>query len=102
MATAAAPGIVNTQAHTTREATFQRTADMRLAEPTPTIAPVIVWVVVTGIPLYEAKNSVAAAALSAQTPPIGCKRVSLLPIVRTMRQPPNMVPRAIALWHDST
>ena len=43
-----------------------------------------------------------AAADSAQTPPIGCSRVSLVPIVRTMRQPPNSVPRAMAAWHDST
>ena len=88
---------MKTHAHTTRRATFHRTADMRLAEPTPTIAPVMVWVVLTGMPLNEAKNRAAAAALSAHTPPIGCNRVSLVPIVRTIRQPPNMVPSAIAL-----
>ena len=76
---------------------FQLTADMRLAEPTPTMAPVMVWVVLTGMPSNEAKNSVAAAALSAHTPPIGCSRVSLVPIVRTIRQPPNIVPSAIAV-----
>ena len=31
-------------------ATFQRTAETRRAAPTPTIAPVMVWVVETGMP----------------------------------------------------
>src|SRR2546425_967027 len=33
-----------------RPATPQRTAEMRFAAPTPVLAPVIVWVVLTGIP----------------------------------------------------
>ena len=66
------------------------------------MAPVMVCVVLTGMPLYEAKNNVAAAAVSAHTPPIGSRRVSLVPIVFTIFQPPNIVPRAIAAWHDST
>ena len=44
-------GMVSTQAQTIRVATPQRTAERRLVEPTPTIAPVMVWVVLTGIPL---------------------------------------------------
>ena len=43
-------GIVNTQAHTICLATPQRTAERREVEPTPTIAPVIVCVVLTGMP----------------------------------------------------
>ena len=43
-------GIVRSHAQTIRVATPQRTAEARLIEPTPTIAPVIVWVVETGMP----------------------------------------------------
>ena len=45
-----APGMVTIQAHTTRDATPHRTADSRRVAPTPTIAPVIVCVVETGMP----------------------------------------------------
>ena len=45
---AAAAGIVSIHAHTIRPATPQRTADNRRVEPTPMMAPVIVWVVLTG------------------------------------------------------
>src|ERR1700733_14634321 len=48
----AAAGIVMTQAITICCATFQRTAEARRAAPTPTMAPVIVWVVDTGICLH--------------------------------------------------
>src|SRR5262245_44473649 len=47
-------GIVRTHAHTTRPATPHRTARGPRVEPTPTIAPVIVWVVLTGIPSHVA------------------------------------------------
>ena len=47
-------GIVRIQAQTLRPARPQRTADARTVEPTPTIAPVIVWVVETGIPKCDA------------------------------------------------
>jgi hypothetical protein len=49
------------------------------------MAPVIVWVVETGIPKYVTKNSVIAPPASAQKPCTGCSRVILDPIVRTMR-----------------
>lgn len=49
-ATNAAPGIVKIHAHTTRPATRHRTADILRAAPTPTMAPVMVCVVDTGIP----------------------------------------------------
>jgi hypothetical protein len=62
------------------------------------MAPVIVWVVETGIPKYVTKNSVIAPPASAQKPYTGCSRVILDPIVRTMRQPPTNVPSAMAAW----
>ena len=46
----AAAGMVTTQATTMLLAMFQRTAETRRAAPTPTIAPVMVWVVETGTP----------------------------------------------------
>ena len=45
-----------------------------------------------------APNSVIAPAVSAQKPPTGWSLVILLPMVFTMRQPPNSVPSAIAAW----
>jgi len=49
-------GLVKTQAQTIRIVTPQRTAETRIAEPTPDIAPVIIWVVLTGIPRGVAKK----------------------------------------------
>src|SRR4051812_27377430 len=48
-ATIAAPGIVSTHAQTTRPATPHRTALSLRDAPTPTMAPVMVWVVDTGM-----------------------------------------------------
>ena len=50
IATRADAGMVNIHAHTIRVATPQRTPDSRCVVPTPIIAPVMVWVVLTGIP----------------------------------------------------
>ena len=47
---AAETGIVKSHAQMMFPATPQRTAESLLVAPTPTIAPVIVWVVLTGIP----------------------------------------------------
>jgi hypothetical protein len=47
----AAAGIVNIQAQTIRPATPHFTAESRRVAPTPTIAPVIVCVVDTGVPV---------------------------------------------------
>jgi len=46
----AAAGMVSTHAQTIFVATPQRTADSRCVAPTPMIAPVMVWVVDTGMP----------------------------------------------------
>src|ERR1035437_1420086 len=85
----AAAGIVSSQAHTIRLATPQRTADNRWTAPTPTMAPVIVCVVLTGIPARAVANRVMAPALSAQKPPTGFSFVIFCPMVCTMRQPPK-------------
>ena len=66
--------------------------------PTPMIAPVIVWVVLTGMPKVADPNSAIAPAVSAQKPPTGWRAVSRIPIVCTIRQPPRRVPRPIAAW----
>src|SRR3984893_8826358 len=97
-----AAGSVITHATTTLLATFQRTAETRRAAPTPTMAPVMVWVVETGTPRKVAMNKVAAPPVSAQNPCIGVSFVIRNPMVRTIRQPPIRVPNAIAAWHAST
>src|ERR1035437_718416 len=89
MATMADAGMVRTQAQTIRRATPQRTAERRLVVPTPIIAPVMVWVVLTGIPASAVPNNVIAPAASAQKPPTGFSLVILEPMVCTMRQPPK-------------
>src|SRR5471032_1882579 len=96
-ATNAEAGIVNIHAHTILPATPQRTADIFCAEPTPTMAPVIVCVVETGTPSAVAMNKVMAPPVSAQKPPTGLSLVIFWPIVLTMRQPPNRVPKLIAV-----
>ncbi len=72
------------------------------AAPTPTIAPVMVWVVETGMPSQVAPNRVIAPPVSAQKPCCGVKRVILDPMVWTIRQPPSNVPVPIAAWQDRT
>jgi hypothetical protein len=89
-------GIVKTQAQTMLPATPQRTAEAFCAEPTPTMAPVMVWVVETGTPQKLAISSVIAPPVSAQKPPTGLSLVIFWPMVLTMRQPPNSVPKLIA------
>jgi len=64
-------GIVSTHAQTIVAAIPQRTAESFFVAPTPTMAPVIVCVVDTGMPSAVAKNSVAAPPVWAQKPPTG-------------------------------
>ena len=89
-------GIVKIHAHTMFPATPHRTAETLFVAPTPTIAPVMVCVVETGMPKCVAKKSVKAPPVSAQTPSTGFSYVMRWPIVFTMRHPPNMVPAAMA------
>ena len=58
-------------AQTMLPATFHLTADTLRAEPTPTIALVMVWVVETGIPSDVAPKSVSAPAVSRTLPALG-------------------------------
>ena len=54
------------------------------------------WVEI-GTPRILVNPKIAiAAAVSAENPPTGWRRVMPLPIVFTIRHPPNIVPRAIA------
>src|SRR5213079_1674142 len=101
-ATMKAPGMVRIHAHTTRPATPHLTAESRWVEPTPTMAPVIVCVVETGMPCAAVKNSVAAAAVSALAPPTGWSFVIFDPMVCTILHPPDSVPSAIAACAEST
>ena len=87
---------MSTHAHTIWRATPHRTADTRRVEPTPTIAPVIAWVVLTGTPKCVAVRSAIAAPVSAANPLTGCSLVIFDPIVWMMRHPPASVPSAIA------
>ena len=94
--------MVSIHAHTIRPARPQRTADSRWVAPTPKIDPVMVWVVLTGIPPTAVPISITAPAVSAQKPPTGRSLVSPIPMVLTMRQPPARVPSASAAWAAST
>src|ERR1700745_3473081 len=94
--------MVMIQAYTMLLATLQRTADNRFAAPTPTMQPVIVCVVETGMPSHVAVNSVIEPPVSAQKPCIGVRRVIFDPIVLTIRQPPASVPIAMAAWQART
>src|SRR4029453_6648567 len=92
----AAAGMVRTQAQTIRPATPQRTADSRRVEPTPTMAPGMVWGGETGMAGEGARYRGGGAPASAEKPPTGLRAVIRWPRVLTIRQPPDRVPSAIA------
>jgi len=94
--------MVSTQAIIMSFAMFQLTADVLRAAPTPTIAPLMVCVVETGMPKPVARNKVIEPAVSAHTPCNGVRRVIRDLIARTIRHPPKSVPSAIASWQLST
>jgi len=62
------------------------------------MAPVIVCVVLTGMPNLVASRMLNAPPVSAQKPPTGRSLVMRDPIVATIRQPPNSVPNEIAMY----
>src|SRR4051812_12503500 len=95
-------GMVRTHAQMIVPASPQRTADTACVDPTPTIDPVMVCVVDTGIPNAVAINSVMEPESSAQKPPTGRILVMRWPMVLTMRQPPNMVPSPIVTYQAIT
>lgn len=90
-------GMVNIHAQIIRPATPHFTALIRRREPIPIIEPVMVWVVLTGIPKEEETKSMIAAPDSAQKPSTGLSLATFWPMVLTIRQPPIIVPRAIAM-----
>ena len=63
--------MVTIHAITMLPATPQRTAEVLWAAPTPMMAPVMVCVVETGMPMNVAMNSVIAPPVSAAKPPTG-------------------------------
>ena len=71
-------GMVRIQAQSKLTVTPQRTAERRFVAPTPIIEPVMVWVVLTGIPIFSVMNKVMAPAVSALTPSSGVTLVILV------------------------
>ena len=94
--------MVSTHAQIIFLATPQCTAVSRWTLPTPMMAPAMVWVVETGMPPDADPKRQTAAAVSAQNPPTGFSRVIFIPIVLTIRQPPDNVPSPMAAWAIST
>src|SRR2546427_9564683 len=93
----AAAGMVSPPPQTIRPATPQRTADSLVVAPTPTIAPVITCVVEAGMPATALMARGVAPAVSAAKPPTGLSLVIFMPIVLTIRQPPQAVPSPMAI-----
>jgi hypothetical protein len=63
--------MVKIQAQTILSVTPHRTAESRRVAPTPLMAPVMTWVVLTGTPAWVAKKMLTALAVSAQKPSMG-------------------------------
>src|SRR3954452_15976998 len=78
-------------------ATPQRTAETRFDAPTPMMLAEMTCVVLTGAFSQLASKMTAAPALSAAKPLIGRSLMILCPIVFMIRQPPEAVPRPIAV-----
>ena len=95
-------GMVSTQAHISLAPTPHLTAVTLLVIPAPIMAPVIVCVVLTGIPKASVPKSNIAPDVSAATPWKGVSLVMLDPIVFTILQPPDSVPTAMAKWQLNT
>src|SRR5512143_896563 len=91
-------GIVKIQAQTMFAEIPQRTAERRRVAPTPMMAPAMEWVVETGTLSAVNARMRTPPAVSAAKPSTGRSFVILDPIVFTMRQPPEMVPREMAVY----
>src|SRR4051794_15614673 len=92
-----AAGNVTSQATEILPKIRQLTEAPELAVPVPVIAPATVCVVDTGAPIAVEPNNATAAAVSAVNPLTGRSGVMRWPIVRTIRQPPDEVPSAMAV-----
>ena len=88
--------MVKIHAQTILPATPHRTALSALGGPHPTMAPVMVWVVEPAHPEPWPEQGQRTAGFGTKAP-TGLSLVILLPMVLTMRQPPNMVPRPMAV-----
>lgn len=84
-----AAGIVRNHAVMMLAATPHLTAESLLVAPTPMIEPVIVWVVLTGMPARVLAITVMAPAVSALKPCTGLKSVNPLPRVLITFHPPR-------------
>src|SRR3954466_8297901 len=93
--------MVSTHAVSMFPATPHRTADTRFDAPTPMMLDEMTCVVLTGVFSHVATRMVAAAAVSAANPLIGRNLMIRWPIVFMIRHPPDAVPRAIAVAHDT-
>lgn len=82
-------GNVTTQAMAISRPTFHRTEPSRKTAPTPKMAPVIVCVVLTGIPKADRARIVTPPPVSAQKPLTGCSLVTLCPRVLMTFHPPS-------------
>src|SRR5438094_3967019 len=89
--------MVSSQAVSMLPSTPQRIFDTRFDAPTPMMLDEMTWVVLTGALSAVATRMVAAAAVSAAKPLIGRSLMIRCPIVFMIRQPPDAVPRPIAV-----
>ena len=90
-------GMVRIHAYKRLMETPHFTAVTRRVMPVPIIAPVMVCVVLTGIPKASVKNNSMAPAVSAATPSKGVSLVILVPMVFTILHPPDKVPSPMAV-----
>src|SRR5699024_10374107 len=91
----AAAGSVMIQARKIGRISFQFAA--RLTIPTPSTAPIRMWVEETGRPSTEASSTTVAAASSAANPEEGCIEVSPVPTVWITLRPTNHRPETSAM-----
>src|SRR5262245_5079044 len=94
-----AAGIVITQAITMLRTTDQCTTPPRRPRPAPMIPPETTCVVESEKPKYDDERIAVAELVSAENPCGEAISVTRVPSVRITRQPPEKVPRAIAVAH---
>lgn len=92
-------GMVGIRAMTISRATCQRTADTLFAAPTAMMAPVMVWVVDTGMPSHAVKKRVMPPPVSAQKPCVRVGEFHSITRSARARTPSGMaMPRAFAVF----
>jgi len=93
-------GKVKTHAMTILVEYFQRTADRRRDAATPINEVVMVWVVLRGMPVSEARKIVVDAASSAPKPCQDSICTIFSPIMLMILYPPTEVPNPIEAAHS--